>query len=103
MEGVLAGTGAAHALSSSSRESELHVSPSAGVRVLVVDDDPGVRDVLSALLTEEGYALRVAEGAEAALLSFAEFSPELVLCDMKMPGRDGLWLLDEVQRHHPNV
>jgi response regulator RpfG family c-di-GMP phosphodiesterase len=62
-----------------------------------------VRDVLNALLTEEGYSVSVADGAEAALASLSTFTPELVLCDMKMPGRDGLWLLDELQRRAPDV
>lgn len=78
-------------------------SPSTGVRVLVVDDDASVRDVLQALLHEEGYAVHVAPGAEAALAAVTEFNPEILLCDMKMPGRDGIWLLEQLQKNHPDV
>jgi putative nucleotidyltransferase with HDIG domain len=72
------------------------------VRVLVVDDDAAVRDVISALLTEEGYDVQLAANADVALRVVAESSPELVLSDVKMPEKDGLWLLDEMQRLYPD-
>jgi putative nucleotidyltransferase with HDIG domain len=81
----------------------LAAAPRPAVRVLVVDDDPAVRGVLSAILVEEGYDVSVAAGADEALVSVAVTPPELVLSDMKMPGRDGLWLLDELLRRHPNT
>jgi putative nucleotidyltransferase with HDIG domain len=68
-----------------------------------VDDDAAVRDVISALLTEEGYDIQLAGGAEVALRLVPQVSPELVLCDMKMPGKDGIWLLDEMQRQYPDT
>lgn len=73
------------------------------VRVLVVDDDAGVRGVLSALLTEEGYEVSAQAGAEAALVQVRDDPPDLVLADLKMPGRDGLWLLDSLQQHSPDT
>src|SRR3989454_11582175 len=71
--------------------------------VLVVDDDRAVRDVLSAVLKEEGYPVRQASGADAALQLLRGDDLPLVLCDMKMPERDGLWLLEEVLRRHPHA
>ena len=73
------------------------------VRVLVVDDDPAVRDVLSAILTEEGYDVTVIAGAESALAGIRQIDPEIVLSDMKMPGRDGVWLLEALRREHPGL
>src|SRR5256712_4584182 len=71
--------------------------------VLVVDDDRAVRDVLCAVLKEEGYPVRQASGADAALQLLRGDDLPLVLCDMKMPERDGLWLLEEVLRRHPHA
>ncbi len=72
-------------------------------RVLVVDDDESVRDVISVLLKEEGYDCVVASGPEAALeLATAEEIP-LVISDMKMPGKDGLWLLEAFRDRFPDT
>jgi cyclic di-GMP phosphodiesterase len=72
-------------------------------RILIVDDDPSVRDAIGVLLGEEGYVCATATTAEGAveLLRATEF--HLVLCDMKMPGRDGLWLLDRLRAEQPST
>ena len=76
---------------------------SSPTRILIVDDDASVRDVISVLLQEEGYHCRVAGGAEAALeLAAAEETP-LVISDMKMPGRDGIWLLENFRQKYPDT
>jgi response regulator RpfG family c-di-GMP phosphodiesterase len=62
-----------------------------------------VRDVISVLLTEEGYLCSVAQGADHALELAAESETQLVISDMKMPVHDGLWLLDEFRRHFPDT
>lgn len=74
-----------------------------GVKVLIVDDDRAVRDVLGALLSDEGYDVETVGGALEALDSTSLIEPEIVLSDMKMPGHDGIWLLDELQKRHPNI
>ncbi len=72
-------------------------------RILIVDDDESVRDVISVLLREEGYNCVTASGAEAALdLAQADETP-LVISDMKMPGKDGLWLLEAFRERHPDT
>jgi len=71
--------------------------------ILVVDDDAAVREVLVALLAEEGYRSFAANGADEALSMFSSSEPDLVVCDMKMPVRDGLWLLDRLRREHPDT
>ncbi len=72
-------------------------------RVLVVDDDATVRDVLGVLLSEEGYLCATASSAEQAveILQSSEF--HLLLCDLKMPGKDGLWLLDHLRNVQPST
>ncbi len=63
--------------------------------VLVVDDEIGIRDLLSEILTEEGYDVHVAENAEEARRYRAERRPDLVLLDIWMPDTDGVTLLKE--------
>jgi len=75
----------------------------APTRILIVDDDASVRDVISVLLQEEGYECRTAAGAEEALDIAAQESPPLVISDMKMPGRDGIWLLEAFRERHPET
>src|SRR5438552_16919643 len=79
------------------------LAPGRPPTVLVVDDARAVRDVLSAVLREEGYPVRQASSADAALQLLRGDDLPLVLCDMKMPERDGLWLLEEVLRRHPHA
>jgi len=71
--------------------------------VLVVDDDPAVREVLTAILREEGYAVTQAPSAQLALdaLSAITGRMPIVLSDLKMPDHDGQWLLDQVLRKWP--
>jgi putative nucleotidyltransferase with HDIG domain len=75
----------------------------APTRVLIVDDDASVRDVISVLLQEEGYECRTASSAEAALDVAAAEAPPLVISDMKMPGRDGIWLLEAFRERYPET
>ncbi|MGO8971761.1 MAG: HD domain-containing phosphohydrolase [Myxococcaceae bacterium] len=75
----------------------------APTRILIVDDDASVRDVISVLLQEEGYECRTAAGAEEALDIAAQEAPPLVISDMKMPGRDGIWLLEAFRERHPET
>src|SRR5512137_1002817 len=72
-------------------------------RVLIVDDDAVVRDAIGMVLTDEGYECRTTSGAEAALDLVREADPHLVISDMKMPGKDGLWLLDRLRRERPDT
>ena len=72
-------------------------------RVLIVDDDASVRDVIGVLLSEEGYQCTVAEGAQQALDTARHAQPHLVISDVKMPGKDGFWLLDRLRKEHPDT
>jgi response regulator RpfG family c-di-GMP phosphodiesterase len=85
-------------------ESSSNSSENEAPTILIVDDDASVRDVISVLLKEEGYGCTCVETAEAAL-QFLDKAGEihLVISDMKMPGHDGLWLLDQLRRTHPET
>ncbi len=72
-------------------------------RVLIVDDDAVVREAISMVLSDEGYECQTTSGADAALDIVRTSDPHLVISDMKMPGKDGLWLLDRLRRERPDT
>jgi DNA-binding NtrC family response regulator len=63
--------------------------------ILVVDDEMGIRELLSEILSDEGHAVDVAENAQAAREYFEQQTPDLVLLDIWMPDTDGVSLLKE--------
>jgi CheY-like chemotaxis protein len=72
-------------------------------RILVVEDDPSIREALAELLTEEGYAVAsAANGAEALALLELEAPPSLILLDLMMPVMDG-WAFRSAQRRDPRL
>jgi DNA-binding NtrC family response regulator len=71
--------------------------------VLIVDDDKYVRDILARWLTAAGYQTRQAEHARAALEAITNDEPAVAVCDVEMPGPDGVWLIGKVREQFPNV
>jgi DNA-binding response OmpR family regulator len=71
--------------------------------VLVVDDDAAVRQLLERCLAADGYTVKHAPDALAALEVMAERPASLVLCDIRMPGHDGLWLAGRLQAEWPST
>jgi DNA-binding NtrC family response regulator len=69
--------------------------------ILVVDDDSAMREMLADLLREEGYSVTEAEAVDAALRLATEQEFDVVLSDIKMPGRSGLELLGEMRQLRP--
>ncbi len=63
--------------------------------ILVVDDEIGIRELLSEILSDEGYQVRLAENAAAARIFRGQVRPDLVLLDIWMPDTDGITLLKE--------
>ena len=66
-------------------------------RVLVVDDEPQITRVLRTVLTSQGYQVQTAGEGQAALSSFNEWHPELVITDLFMPRMDGLELCKRIR------
>ena len=66
--------------------------------ILVVDDEMGIRELLSEILGDEGHAVQLAENAQQAREARAGAAPDLVLLDIWMPDTDGVTLLKEWQR-----
>ena len=71
--------------------------------ILVVDDEPSLRTVLSANLKREGYLPIVAADGRQALAALERETVHVVVTDLRMPGLDGLGLLQEVQARWPHV
>jgi two-component system nitrogen regulation response regulator NtrX len=73
-------------------------------RILVVDDEEGIRRSLEGILGDEGFATTSARDGEAALESIqTDGPPDLVLLDIAMPGRDGVAILVELSRRWPDL
>jgi two-component system, NtrC family, nitrogen regulation response regulator NtrX len=70
-------------------------------RILVVDDERGVRAALGQLLEYEGYDVRTAENAVDALAEYERFRPHLAFMDVKMAGIDGLEALKKIREMDP--
>ena len=71
--------------------------------ILLVDDEPDIRDVLSLSLSDMGYQVYEAENGDEALGIFRDVQPPIVLTDIKMPGMDGIELLQKVKHENPET
>jgi two-component system response regulator ResD len=69
--------------------------------ILIVDDEPMVRDVLTRYLEQEGFTVRTAEDGPEALELAASAAPDLVVLDLMLPGLDGLEVLRRLRERGP--
>jgi two-component system nitrogen regulation response regulator NtrX len=72
-------------------------------RILVVDDEEGIRRILRQVLEYEGHDVRVAGGGGEALEVFGAFTPELTFLDVKMERMDGMEVLDRIRARDPGA
>ena len=77
--------------------------PSQPARILVVDDEPGIRVMLSAALKREGHEVQLATDGPSALALLEAGSVDLIVTDIRMPGMTGIELLDAAKRIDPNL
>jgi DNA-binding NtrC family response regulator len=73
------------------------------VNILIVDDEEIVRESLANWLEEDGYEVKVAENADRALERLPEKEWNLAMVDLKMPGMDGIQLMDEIRKIKPET
>ncbi len=71
--------------------------------LLVVDDDADMLRLLTMRLTAAGYRVTAVTSAEAALTELQLHRPQLVLSDVRLPGKDGLALFDDIRARHPSL
>ena len=72
-------------------------------KILVVDDEALIRDVLSRRLLQWGHEVVTAPGAEAALAEMAKAPAQIVFADVIMPLHDGLWLVKKLRERWPGT
>jgi DNA-binding NtrC family response regulator len=72
-------------------------------RILIVDDEANARAALSEILRDEGYATETAADGFKALGKLEEFSPDVILTDLKMPGLDGIAFMEKAKAAAPGA
>jgi CheY-like chemotaxis protein len=71
-------------------------------KILVIDDEQGIRELLDTLLRRKGYDVILAANGQKGLEIFRRERPDVIVLDLKMPGMDGLTVLREVRSLIPN-
>ena len=74
-----------------------------GIHILIVDDEADAGEILSLRLGRRGMKPAYAPNGEAALAYLKENPVDIVLLDVKMPGMDGIEVLEHIRRDYPNV
>ena len=74
-----------------------------GAKILVVDDEQSILDLVSAYLRREGYEVYTALDGLSGLQTVRAFKPDLVVLDVMLPGMDGIEVLKEIKRRFPLV
>src|ERR1700731_3313212 len=77
--------------------------PLAKIRLLIVDDEPSTRMLLSQIFTELGHSVRSAEDGFSALFEIRQEIPDVILSDLNMPGMSGFEFLSVVRRRFPGI
>lgn len=72
-------------------------------RVLIVDDEPAIRTLMSRVLAGPGYRVRSAEDGFSALAEIRNEIPNIILSDLNMPGMSGFELISVVRRRYPSI
>ena len=71
-------------------------------RILIVDDEPDIREIIKYNLVKEGYEVDTADGGLAGLKKVVEFKPDLIILDMMMPGMDGVEVCHNIRSDKKN-
>jgi CheY-like chemotaxis protein len=72
-------------------------------RILVIDDERAVRELISDALKIEGHDVHTADNGKEGLDLIGQYRFDLVFCDLRMPEMDGQALYETVQRDHPQI
>ncbi|MBT3253989.1 MAG: sigma-54-dependent Fis family transcriptional regulator [Candidatus Marinimicrobia bacterium] len=72
-------------------------------KILVIEDDKTMREGIATVLKLQGYAIHAAEDGHSGAQMFREIRPDLVISDMKLPGKGGMNLLQEFQDQAPDI
>src|SRR5271170_3010377 len=72
-------------------------------RILIIDDEAGIRESLEVLLSLEGYTIDTAPDGEAGLNALGQRSYDLVLLDLALPGMNGIEVLGQIRERYPDL
>src|SRR5258708_4329643 len=72
-------------------------------RILVIDDEAGIRTVIQAVLTREGHSVRCANDGKAGLAAFEQEKPDLVITDIIMPEKEGIGTIQAIRKLDPKI
>lgn len=78
-------------------------APSASLHILLVEDEPMIRANTAALLSQLGHSVITADNAETALTAINSGRVDVLITDVELPGRSGVVLAQEIQKHYPTV
>lgn len=73
------------------------------MRILIVDDERNIRNTLKEILEYENHEISLAENGQVAMEMLEKQVPELLLCDIKMPGMDGIEVLEKCHEKYPEL
>lgn len=73
------------------------------MKILIVDDDRELAIILQVMLEEEGYEVQLAHDSSSGYVAYLLFSPDLVITDIQMPGKNGLELMAQIRLHNPYI
>ena len=85
------------------QEGEKEMAAATHARILVIDDDEGIRESLATVLKEEGYVVDVAQNGQEAIRKSKESYYNLALVDLRLPDMDGTRLLTEMRETVPHL
>ncbi len=72
-------------------------------RILIIDDESGVRALVEQVAAESGYKADSVSDASSAMESMSKSDYPLAICDIRMPGKGGVWFLKEVKKKYPDT
>lgn len=72
-------------------------------KILVIDDEKDIRDVLKKLLQREGYDVMVAQDGLDGLSAFREQQPDIIITDIVMPEKDGVNVIKDIRNEFPEI
>lgn len=77
--------------------------PNRNKSILVVDDDPGVREVIRAMLESVGFSVRLATNGREAVAMLENSQFDLILTDLVMPEQEGITTIKEIRQKYPDL
>ncbi len=72
-------------------------------KILVIDDDPSIREMLTEVLVDEGYSVDAASDGVEALRMIKSSQPQLIVTDIIMPEQDGVGVMLQLSKEHPDI